>query len=232
MAQAINLREAVAFAGRYPLLAGVNLVVDAGEVIHLRGANGAGKTSLLRVLAGLVPVSGDQVTVLDYDLRTDRRTLRREVGLIGHQAFLYNDLGAEENIAFWLQASRGDPSKIEEVCTRVGLTDRLRKTPAGQLSTGQRRRVSLALMLARAPRLWLLDEPHAGLDTEGRGLLDMVIGEARASGATIVMASHEHGHADDLGARTVTVAGGRIVEDSRVDSPFAPRFGLGVRDDS
>jgi ABC-type multidrug transport system ATPase subunit len=91
---------------------------------------------------------------------------------------------------------------------RLGLDGRLRDVAVGRLSAGQRRRTSLACLIARRPELWLLDEPHAGLDQEGRDLVDRIVRDAAAAGATVVMSSHELDRAVALADRTVTVAGG------------------------
>ena len=107
MPPAVRLHEAVALAGRFPLLAGASLEVSEGEVVHLRGPNGAGKTSLLKVLAGLVAVHSGEATVLGRDLVADRRWVRREVGMLGHQSFLYEELTVEENLRFAVRAAKG-----------------------------------------------------------------------------------------------------------------------------
>ncbi len=82
-----------------------------------------------------------------------------------------------------------------------------------RLSAGQRRRAALAVLVARAPELWLLDEPHAGLDAAGRDVLDELVREVTAAGATVVLASHELERAAGLATRSVTLAGGRVVDD-------------------
>jgi len=108
--------------------------------------------------------------------------------------------------------------RIEPSCERWGLVGRLAKTQAGRLSAGQRRRVALAVLTARWPELWLLDEPHAGLDAAARSLLDQAVTEASASGVTVLIASHEPGPAGRLASRAVTVTGGRVV----AERPPAP----------
>ena len=220
MAEAIRLRNAVAFSGAFPLLSGVNLTVEVGEIVHLKGANGAGKTSLLRALCGLLPVTQGSISVLGYDLKMDRRSVRSKVGLLGHQSFCYEDLDATENLIFWLNAE-GDPGeRIAEAFLRVGLSDRLLVTPLSKLSTGQRRRVALALLYARKQRLWLLDEPHAGLDASGREIVDSLILDASRAGSTVVFASHELDHARTVATRSVIMSGGAIdaeVNDQRGD---------------
>src|SRR5438067_7288668 len=166
MAVAIRFRSAVALLGRFPALAGVDLDVAGGEVVLVQGPNGAGKTSLLRACAGLLAVVGGQANVLGHDLRRDRHTVRRSIGLFGHSTFLYEDLTVADNVRFAVRASAGDVARVDASLTRLGLDGRLRDVAVGRLSAGQRRRAALACLLARSPRLWLLDEPHAGLDAE------------------------------------------------------------------
>jgi heme ABC exporter ATP-binding subunit CcmA len=212
MAPAVRLREAVALAGRFPLLAGVTLDVGEGEIVHVRGPNGAGKTSLLRLCCGLLQVRSGEATVLGHDLVKDRRAVRGKVALLGHSAHLYEELTAAENVRFALRAAGADPGLGPPALERLGISGRLTELPVGRLSAGQRRRVALALLLARRPRLWLLDEPHAGLDPDGRELLDSLVAEARAGGATVLLSSHEHDRARALADRVVEIAGGRVTD--------------------
>ncbi len=213
MAPAVRLREAVALAGRFPLLAGVSLEIDEGQVAHLRGPNGAGKTSLLRLCAGLVPLHSGEAVVLGHDLSVDRSSVRRSIALLGHRSFLYDELTVGENIRYALRASGADPQAGDAAAARLGLGGRLLSTQVVKLSAGQRRRTALAILVARSPRLWLLDEPHAGLDQEGRDLLDEIISSSRAEGRTVLLCSHEHERAAALSDRVVRLAGGHVVEE-------------------
>lgn len=211
MAAAVRLRSAVALLGGFPVLAGADLTVDTGEVVLLQGANGAGKTSLLRVCAGLLLVVSGTAEVLGCDLARDRRAVRRRVGLLGHATALYDDLTVEDNVCFAVRAAGGSRHAVAPALAQLGLAGRLRTVPAGRLSAGQRRRAALAILVARGPELWLLDEPHAGLDAEHRDVLDGLIREAVAGGAAVVLASHEQQRASRLAGRTVTIAGGQVV---------------------
>ncbi len=212
MEHAVHLRAAVALLGRFPALAGVDLTVAAGEVVLLRGPNGAGKTTLLRACAGLVPVTSGEASVLGVDLLRDRTGVRRRVGLLGHATYLYEDLSVVENVDFWARAAGATVTDGRLALDRLGVATRLHDLPVHSLSAGQRRRVSFAAMVSRRPELWLLDEPHAGLDADGRDIVDDLIREAASVGATVMFASHELDRAGDVADRTVEVVGGVIVE--------------------
>lgn len=206
----VRFRAAVCLLGRFPALAGVDLDVAAGEIVLLQGPNGAGKTTLLRACAGLVPVTEGEADVLGVDLVADRRPVRPLVGLLGHSSGLYDDLTVVENVRFWSKAGRSQRSDADAALTRLGLDGRLADVPVAKLSAGQRRRTALAILVARRPRLWLLDEPHAALDQDGRDLVDGLMADAVAAGATVVFASHELDRAEAVAHRSVTVAGGTV----------------------
>lgn len=229
MADVVHLRSAVALVGRFPALAGADLDVGAGEVVLLRGPNGAGKTTLLRVCAGLVPVTSGEVVVLGEDLRRHPAAVRRRVGLLGHATSLYEELTVSENVDFWVRASGATVDDGRAALHRLGVAERLLGVPVHALSAGQRRRVSFAVMVARRPELWLLDEPHAGLDASGRDVVDGLVREAAAAGATVLLASHELDRAGNVADRVVTVAGGVVTEDApRPTGPVAHAEGHGA----
>ncbi len=209
---AVRLSDAVVLLGGFPALAGVDLSVERGEVVLVRGPNGAGKSTLLHLCAGLLRLSEGQGDVLGFNLGDDRAAVRRRVGLLGHDTALYEDLSAAENLQVWARASRVGEADVPGALDRLGLPSHLRGIPVGRLSAGQRRRVALAAVVVRRPELWLLDEPHAGLDSEGREIVDSVVTTAAAAGAAVVLASHETGPAGDLATRTVALAGGTLSE--------------------
>ena len=208
----VELDDAVAVLGGYPALAGVDAVRSTpGEIVLLRGPNGAGKTTLLRVCAGLLPLRRGTGRVLGCDLATDARGLRRRVGLLGHRNGLYLDLSVAENVRFWGATIGATPTEVDAAMERLGLAGRLAGLPVRRLSAGQQRRTALACLVARRARLWLLDEPHAGLDAAGRDELDTTLRQAAASGATVVVASHELERAGSLATRCIDVVAGQVV---------------------
>ena len=215
----VRLRGVVALLGRFPALTGIDLDIDACEIVLVQGPNGAGKSTLLRVCAGLLRVESGTAEVLGHDLSVDRSAVRRSVGLLGHDTALYDDLTVVENLQFWAAASRVSPESVLPALDRLGVAGRLHDVAVSRLSAGQRRRVALAAVVVRRPTLWLLDEPHAGLDQRGRDLVDQLVVDAAHAGATVVMASHELDRTVDLATRRVTVAGGTITADHRVIRP-------------
>lgn len=219
----VRLEKAISVVNQFPALAGLDLEIAEGEIVLVQGPNGAGKSTLLRLCAGLAPLNEGSGLVLDFDLTKvdDRRRLRRQTGLLAHETYLYDELTVEENVLFWAEANRVDTTTIEPVLDRLELAKRLRTVRVSDLSAGQRRRTSLAVMVCRRPRLWLLDEPHGGLDPAGRDLVDDLIGHAVRFGATVVFASHDLERASSVATRTVTLAGGRVT------GPSGPRTTTG-----
>jgi heme ABC exporter ATP-binding subunit CcmA len=204
----VRLRSAVCLLGRFPALAGVDLDVHSGEILLLAGPNGAGKTTLLRVIAGLAPLYSGEAEVNGVDLTQDRRSARRQLALVGHETFCYDDLTVRENLRFVAKASGGAAEDAEPTIERLEL-GAVADLTHRKLSAGQRRRLALAAALVRDPQLLLLDEPHAGLDSDGRDILHEIVAAAPAEGRTVVMASHELDLARALATREVLVDSGR-----------------------
>lgn len=216
---AVVLQAAVVLLDRFPALAGVDLAVTRGEIVLLRGPNGAGKTTLLRACAGLAKIVQGGARILGEDVTVAPRAVRRRVGMLGHADGLYADLTVRDNVRFWARAAGASQADADAAMERCALDGRLADVPAARLSAGQRRRTALAALIARRPELWLLDEPHAGLDRGGRDLVDELVAEATAAGATVLFASHELERAEGLATRVVTLAGGLVRADESVAEP-------------
>lgn len=209
---AVVLDRVVAVLGGFPVLAEASLEVAVGEIVLLRGPNGAGKTSILRACAGLLPITRGTGEVFGLDLATQREAVRPRVGLLGHRNGLYADLTVAENVAFWGSTVGATAGEISGAMERMGAAGRLADVTVRKLSAGQKRRTALACLVARRAELWLLDEPHAGLDAAGRDELDTILRQAVGAGATVLVASHELERAGSLADRVVDVVGGRVVE--------------------
>ena len=206
----VRLVNAVVMSKGFPLLSGVDLEIDSGSLVVVTGANGAGKTSLLRLLGGLDALSSGAGRVAGVDLREgDLRLLRRRVGWLGHEGSFYADLSVRENLVFAAKALERPLGDVDTALERVGLGHRA-ETSTKQLSAGQRRRLGLAWLLVRRPELWLLDEPYASLDDAGREFFDRLLRDVLVGGATVVVSAHDPLRSSDLIARYLHMAGGRV----------------------
>src|SRR5947209_481074 len=221
MEPVVHFRATVSLLGRFPALAGVDLDVQRGSIALVHGPNGAGKTTLLRTCAGLVPVVSGDATVLGHDLRdsAERRAVRRRIGLLSHATSLYDDLTVRDNVRFWAKAARATVTDADSAMAALGVDGRLADVVVAKLSAGQRRRTSIAAMVARRPELWLLDEPHAGLDAAARDVIDGLVTSAAAAGATVPIASHELDRATAIATQVVALAGGTVLDRPREEVP-------------
>ncbi|MEM7730776.1 MAG: heme ABC exporter ATP-binding protein CcmA [Pseudomonadota bacterium] len=168
------------------LIAGLDLSVGPGEALWLTGPNGIGKTTLLLALAGLLRPDSGEIT-----WKSDATTLlpRAALAYAAHRGPERNGLTLGEDLAFWQQLY-GDRLGVPAALERVGLGGR-QDTPVAGLSAGQRRRLSLARLIASNRGAWLMDEPLAGLDADGRALVTQTLGRHLADGGMAVIASHQ-----------------------------------------
>ena len=211
----VKLEGLVALLEGFPALTGVDLAVSAGEIVFVKGPNGSGKTTLLHLCAGLIQPKEGKGQILGHDLSSERTAIRKKVGLLSHSSGLYRDLTVLENITFWTQIAGVEKSEIDSriswALERMELDNKLQNQKARSLSVGQKRRASLAVFIVRRPDLWLMDEPHAGLDQEGRQVVDDLIEESVRAGATVIVASHDLERVLNLATRVVTLSGGAVV---------------------
>jgi heme exporter protein A len=172
------------------VLRGLRLSVTQGECLQITGRNGAGKTSLLRALSGLMYPEEGEVSWNGHSIRRDLQAYQAELAYIGHEPPLKPDLNAQENLHYWIGIRRQlNPSEMYAALQRVGATP-WHARPIRTLSAGQRRRVTLAGLLLMAAPLWLLDEPTTNLDTDGQQLVGTLIEEQLAGGGIVVAAIH------------------------------------------
>ena len=177
--------------GDWPVLWGLDLTVHWGELLVLFGANGVGKTTLLRVLSTQARADAGSLVVAGYDQRRQPEAVRRRVGVVGHQTFLYQDLTCRENLVHYsrLFGLKDYQERVGEVLQRVGLAHRSERR-VRTLSNGMQKRLSIARAILHRPGVLLMDEPEAGLDQESVDMLKHLLEEWTQAGRAVVMTTH------------------------------------------
>jgi len=218
--EAENLRKTFAWT---PVLNGVSCRIGAGEVVGVFGPNGAGKTTFLRLLATLLKPS-------DGILRLFQRTpydpaVRRRLGFLGHDSFLYPDLTPIENLTFYGRAyGLSDlEARINTVLEQIGLRD-WGNTPVRTFSRGMEQRLALARALLHEPDLLLLDEPYTGLDSRGVTTLQTTLMRAKEQGKTVVLTTHDFTLGLELCDRALILHRGRLSWQSTGRLPSVQEF--------
>jgi heme exporter protein A len=172
--------------GGRTVFAGLSFALSGGEALVVTGRNGAGKSSLLRMLAGLVRVAGGRIVLSGG---TDGATLAEQAHYLGHHDALKPSLSVHENLGFWTAFLGGAYEAVQPALEAVGLAP-LSGLPAGYLSAGQRRRLSIARLVAVKRPVWLLDEPTSALDSPSQDRLAALMREQLAAGGIIIAAAH------------------------------------------
>ncbi len=163
--------------------------VEAGQAAALRGPNGVGKSTLLRQLAGLIPVVGGDARLGDVSLVRDRQGFQERVAYAGHLDAVKPALSIGENLTLWAEIHGNDAARAVAALERFGL-EIIANRPAAQCSAGQKRRLGLARLLVADRPLWLLDEPTVSLDAEATALVADLVREHIAAGGMALIATH------------------------------------------
>jgi heme exporter protein A len=190
MISSLTVEKLACTRGERRLFEALSFSLKAGQALSVEGANGAGKTSLLRLVAGfLAPVAGAiRLSEAGRDL-ADAEERGKFIGWLGHQDALKGPLTVAEQLQFFARLYRSRAA-IAPVLEQVGLT-RQSELPCRYLSAGQRRRLALARLVVSARPLWLLDEPFAALDVAGKGLVARLMIEHCGAGGMVLAATHE-----------------------------------------
>ncbi len=200
--------------GHFTALAGVTLTFQRSEFVALFGRNGAGKTTFLKIAATLMRASHGNLRIGGADIKEQPETVRRQIGFLSHNTYLYRDLNPIENLRFFarLYGIHDAESRISALLTRVGLKRRM-NDPVRSFSRGLNQRLGIARVMLHDPSLILLDEPYTGLDANAVEMLNTMLDEAVGAGKTIILTTHDL----ELGLRAATRAAiidrGKIVFD-------------------
>ena len=200
---AIVAHELTQRFGSEVALDAIDLALDQGEHLAVLGDNGAGKTTLLRILATATRPTSGRLEIFGLDAIRERNALRARIGFVAHAPGLYPALSAVENLEFFCALHDVDRKRVPEALALVGLTDVARRS-AGRLSRGEQQRLAIGRAVLHGPRLLILDEPDASLDSGGPDLLANVMRDR-----TVVLATHDHALANRLCQRTIVLRNGR-----------------------
>jgi ABC-2 type transport system ATP-binding protein len=215
----IEIQGLVKRYGGVAVVDGIDLAVEAGEIVGILGPNGAGKTTTLEMIEGLRKPDGGEIRVAGFDAVAEAAEVRRIIGVQLQTTALFDYLTAAELIELFAGLYDVDDARgrIDELLDLVGLGEK-RGARVDQLSGGQRQRLSIALALVNRPRIAFLDEPTTGLDPGARRDLWQTVRQVRAGGVTVVLTTHYMEEAEVLCDRVAIMDRGRIIA---CDTPAA-----------
>lgn len=203
MAALLTANDLSLVRGDRCLFRDLDFALERGELLLVAGANGSGKTSLLRGIAGLIDFATGRVKWNGEDILETYQVFRADLVWLSHRVGFKDELSVIDNLRFECALRASSPEKTDSILARLGL-ERLTTMPFRYLSAGQQRRVALARMLLSNAPLWLMDEPFTNLDKAGQALVAELISEHLASGGVGVVATHQTVEID-AGIRRVTL---------------------------
>ncbi len=198
--------------GNLYALRNLSFSLNKGEFLTIFGPNGAGKTTLIRILSTITKASSGEIKFADLSFEDDSEEIRRQIGVIAHQTFLYENLTAEENLRFYgkLYDVENLTQKIATILSQVGLELR-KKDFVRTFSRGMQQRLAIARAMLHEPSILLLDEPYTGLDQHASGMLTNWLNRLRSSEQTILMVTHDLEQGMELADRIAILVNGQLV---------------------
>lgn len=215
MKNSIVLQDVKKSFGAFKALSNINLEIEDDTSLALLGPNGAGKTTLLKLISGITKPTEGQISVFDHQPWKFSKDLRKKMGMVSHNPFLYGELTANENLTFYGKVYEVDnlKNRIDEVLSKMGLKRR-KHTQVKSFSRGMKQRLSIARALLNNPELLILDEPTSGLDIVGRKELLEYLEDYKTS-RTVLLATHDLEEAK-ICDMVAIIIGGEIVHFSEM----------------
>lgn len=195
---------------RFTALDSVSLEVKEGDAFALLGPNGAGKTTLVKILSTLLKPSSGAVRIAGFDAMVEKEEVKKVIGVVSHNPFLYNELTARENLEFFAELFEVEP-ETEKLLAKVALEDKT-DVLVSSFSRGMKQRLAIARALIHNPRLLILDEPTSGLDITSRSRFYSLMNSLRG-GKTIFLTTHYLEEAELLCSKCAVINRGKIAEE-------------------
>jgi len=210
----IEVNDVTKSFGHHLVLRGIDLQLKSGQFLTIFGRNGAGKTTFLKILATLLRPSSGSVRLAGLDLNDDSMEIRRKIGVVSHQTFLYDELTAYENLKFYgkMYDVPNLDERARELITKVGLASSVHEK-VRTFSRGMQQRLTIARAMVHNPSILLLDEPETGLDQYASAMLQDLLTSFEAEKRTVVMTSHSLERGLQMGNRIVILSDGKIACD-------------------
>ncbi|AMV09577.1 UNVERIFIED_ORG: ABC-2 type transport system ATP-binding protein [Anoxybacillus amylolyticus] len=192
----------------------MSLTVAEGEIFGFLGANGAGKSTTINMIAGLLRPNAGEIKILGKDIAKHRQFAKRQIGIVPQEIAIYENLTAYENVEFFagLYGLRGAElrQRVEEALEFVGLSDK-RKIYPKHFSGGMKRRLNIACALAHRPKLIIMDEPTVGIDPQSRNYILASVKKLNEMGCTIIYTSHYMEEVEEICTRIAIIDHGKII---------------------
>jgi heme ABC exporter ATP-binding subunit CcmA len=210
-APAIEVKNLVKTFSEFYALRGISLQIATGECLSIFGPNGAGKTTFLRILSAISRPTSGEILFDGQPLQEAVFSIRRRLGVIAHQSFLYDDLTAEENLLFYarLYDVTHPTNRIHDILNEVGLRERARDR-VRTYSRGMQQRLTIARAMLHDPVLLFLDEPYTGLDQHAASMLTTWLSKLRSERRTILLVTHDLEQGLALADRVVIFLRGKV----------------------
>ena len=214
----ISIEKISKWFGTNIVLRNIDLRIENGEFLTIFGPNGAGKTTLIKIMSTLVAPTSGKIVIDEIDINDDPIEIRKKIGVISHDTFLYHELTAAENLSFFGRMY-GTPrldTRIEELLKQVGLSHR-KNDRVRTFSRGMKQRLSIARALIHDPPILFLDEPYTGLDQHASAVFDSLLSSMNAHDKTRVLISHDIERGISMCDRAVILTDGKIAHEMTKD---------------
>lgn len=217
MDDVISVKNLSKSFGNHQVLKNIRFSARKGSTVAIYGPNGAGKTTLFKILSTLWTPTEGSVTINGFDISTEPSNVRKSIGVLSHETFLYNDLTAEENLRFYGQMYGIDgellDSRVDELLEKTGLTYRATDR-VSEFSRGMKQRLSISRALIHKPEILFMDEPYTGLDQNAANIFENILNEMDTQYATKLIVSHNIEQTFKLCNRAIILNSGEIVYDA------------------